>query len=69
MSNLFDPITLRGLTIKNRVWVSPMCQYSATDGVVGDWHMGRIGAFASGEAGLIMVEATGVVTEGRISIA
>ena len=69
MNNLFDPITLRGLTIKNRVWVSPMCQYSATDGVVGDWHMAHIGAFATGEAGLIMVEATGVVPEGRISIA
>jgi len=69
MNNLFDPITLRGLTIKNRVWVSPMCQYSATDGVVGDWHMAHLGAFATGEAGLIMVEATGVVPEGRISIA
>ena len=42
MNNLFDPITLRGLTIKNRVWVSPMCQYSAIDGVVGDWHMAPI---------------------------
>ena len=69
MSNLFDPITLRGLTIKNRVWVSPMCQYSATDGVVGDWHMAHLGAFATGEAGLVMAEATGVVPEGRISIA
>ena len=68
MSNLFDPITLRGLTIKNRVWVSPMCQYSAVDGVVGDWHMAHLGAFATGEAGLIMAEATGVVPEGRISI-
>jgi 2,4-dienoyl-CoA reductase-like NADH-dependent reductase (Old Yellow Enzyme family) len=69
MSNLFDPITLRGLTIKNRVWVSPMCQYSAIDGVVGDWHMAHLGAFATGEAGLVMAEATGVVPEGRISIA
>ncbi len=68
MSNLFDPITLRGLTIKNRVWVSPMCQYSATDGVVGDWHRAHLGAFATGEAGLVMAEATGVVPEGRISI-
>jgi len=68
MSNLFDPFTLRGLTIKNRVWVSPMCQYSATDGVVGDWHMAHLGAFATGEAGLVMAEATGVVPEGRISI-
>ena len=69
MSNLFDPITLRDLTIKNRVWVSPMCQYSAIDGVVGDWHMAHLGAFATGEAGLVMAEATGVVPEGRISIA
>mgnify|MGYP000108725929 CR=1 FL=1 len=69
MPNLFDPITLRGLTIKNRVWVSPMCQYSAIDGVVGDWHMAHLGAFATGEAGLVMAEATGVVPEGRISIA
>ena len=69
MTNLFDPITLRGLTIKNRVWVSPMCQYSAIDGVVGDWHMAHLGAFATGEAGLVMAEATGVVPEGRISIA
>jgi 2,4-dienoyl-CoA reductase-like NADH-dependent reductase (Old Yellow Enzyme family) len=68
MNNLFDPIILRGLTIKNRVWVSPMCQYTSIDGVVGDWHMANIGAFATGEAGLIMVEATGVVPEGRISI-
>jgi len=68
MSNLFDPITLRGLTIKNRVWVSPMCQYSAIDGVVGDWHMAHLGAFVTGEAGLVMVEASGVVPEGRISI-
>ncbi|MCF8534622.1 MAG: NADH:flavin oxidoreductase/NADH oxidase [Candidatus Nanopelagicaceae bacterium] len=68
MNNLFDPIKLRDLTIKNRVWVSPMCQYTSNDGVVGDWHMAHIGAFATGEAGLIMVEATGVVPEGRISI-
>ena len=66
MSNLFDPITLRGLTIKNRVWVSPMCQYSAVDGVVGDWHTAHLGAFATGEAGLVMAEASGVVPEGRI---
>ena len=69
MTNLFEPIKLRGLTIKNRVWVSPMCQYSATDGVVGDWHMAHLGAFATGESGLVMAEATAVVPEGRISIA
>lgn len=68
MSHLFDPLTLRGTTMKNRVWVSPMCQYSATDGYVGEWHQVHLGSFATGGAGLIMVEATGVVPEGRISI-
>lgn len=68
MTHLFDPITLRGLTFANRVWVSPMCQYSANDGVIGDWHMAHLGAFATGGAGLIVAEATGVVPEGRISI-
>ncbi len=68
MTHLFDPISLRGLTFANRVWVSPMCQYSANDGVIGDWHMAHLGAFATGGAGLIVAEATGVVPEGRISI-
>ena len=68
MSHLFDPFTLRGMTIRNRVWVSPMCQYSATDGYVGEWHQVHLGSFATGGVGLIMVEATGVVPEGRISI-
>jgi len=65
---LFDPIVIRGLEIKNRAWVSPMCQYSAVDGVVGEWHHVHLGGFATGGAGLIMAEATGVVPEGRISI-
>ena len=68
MNTLFDPLTLRGVTFQNRVWVSPMCQYSATDGFVGVWHSAHLGAFATGAPGLIMVEATGVVPEGRISI-
>jgi 2,4-dienoyl-CoA reductase-like NADH-dependent reductase (Old Yellow Enzyme family) len=68
MNTLFDPFTLRGITFQNRVWVSPMCQYSATDGFVGAWHSAHLGAFATGAPGLIMVEATGVVPEGRISI-
>jgi len=66
--HLFDPITIRGIEIKNRAWVSPMCQYSAIDGVVGEWHHVHLGSFATGGAGLIMAEATGVVAEGRISI-
>lgn len=65
---LFDPIVIRDLEIKNRAWVSPMCQYSAVDGVVGEWHHVHLGGFAIGQAGLIMAEATGVVAEGRISI-
>ena len=68
MNTLFDPFTLRGVTFQNRVWVSPMCQYSATDGFVGAWHSAHLGAFATGAPGLIMVEATGVIPEGRISI-
>jgi len=68
MPSLFEPITIRGLQIRNRVWVSPMCQYSAVDGVVGDWHNVHIGALATGGTGLIIAEATGVVSEGRISI-
>ncbi|MGC8498813.1 MAG: NADH:flavin oxidoreductase/NADH oxidase [Acidimicrobiales bacterium] len=69
MSALFRPLRLRSLEIPNRCWVSPMCQYSAVDGVVGAWHRVHLGVFATGGAGLIMAEATGVVPEGRISIA
>jgi 2,4-dienoyl-CoA reductase-like NADH-dependent reductase (Old Yellow Enzyme family) len=65
---LFDPIVIRGLEIKNRAWVSPMCQYSATDGLVGEWHHVHLGSFATGGAGLVMAEATGVTPEGRISL-
>ena len=69
MNTLFDPLTIGSVTFQNRVWVSPMCQYSATDGLIGDWHQAHLNAFATGGPGLIMVEATGVVPEGRISIA
>jgi 2,4-dienoyl-CoA reductase-like NADH-dependent reductase (Old Yellow Enzyme family) len=65
---LFDPITLRELDIPNRIWVSPMCQYSATDdGVATDYHLVHYGSRALGGAGLIIVEASGVAPEGRIS--
>lgn len=67
-SPLFSPLKIRSVEISNRVWVSPMCQYSARDGVVGLWHQIHLGAFATGGVGLIMVEATGVVPEGRISL-
>jgi len=66
---LFSPLTLRGITFANRLWVSPMCQYSSPlDGVARAWHQVHIGSFATGGAGLIMMEATGVLPEGRISI-
>lgn len=64
---LFTPLTLRHLTLRNRIGVSPMCQYSSTDGFANDWHLAHIGARAAGGAGLIIMEATGVTPEGRIS--
>lgn len=69
MAKLFEPITLGNVTFANRLWISPMCQYQAVDGVVGEWHHAHIGALATGGAGAIVMEATGVVPEGRISIA
>ncbi|MCA0374316.1 MAG: NADH:flavin oxidoreductase/NADH oxidase [Gemmatimonadetes bacterium] len=67
MSALFSPLTLRGLTLANRVGVSPMCQYSGVDGVATDWHLAHLGAFATGGAALVFTEAVAVVPEGRIS--
>ncbi|MBK9126112.1 MAG: NADH:flavin oxidoreductase/NADH oxidase [Chloroflexi bacterium] len=67
MPNLFDPLTLRGLTLKNRIGVSPMCQYSANDGIANDWHLAHLGSFAMGGAGLVFAEASGVEARGRIS--
>ncbi|MCW2741462.1 MAG: namA [Blastococcus sp.] len=64
---LFSPLTLRGLTLPNRLVVAPMCQYSVTDGMVGDYHLAHLGRFALGGFGLVVVEATGVTPEGRIS--
>jgi 2,4-dienoyl-CoA reductase-like NADH-dependent reductase (Old Yellow Enzyme family) len=64
---LLSPFTVRELTLKNRVVVSPMCQYSAVDGVVTDWHLVHLGRFALGGAALVFVEATGVEARGRIS--
>ena len=66
-AKLFSPLDLRGLIIPNRVAVSPMCQYSAVDGVPGDWHLVHLGQFAQGGPGLILVEATGVEPQGRIT--
>ena len=67
MTRLFSPLTLGDLTIKNRIWVSPMCQYSSNDGMPTDWHLVHLGSRAVGGAGLVMVEATAVSPEGRIS--
>jgi 2,4-dienoyl-CoA reductase-like NADH-dependent reductase (Old Yellow Enzyme family) len=67
MSKLFSPLKLRDLTFKNRVFVSPMCQYSAEDGMPTDWHFVHLGSRAVGGAALVMVEATGVSPAGRIS--
>lgn len=67
MPALFDAMTLRDLTLRNRIVVSPMCQYSAVHGVANDWHLVHLGGFATGGAGLILAEATAVVPEGRIS--
>lgn len=64
---MFTPFTLRGLTLKNRMVVSPMCQYMAQDGVVNDWHLVHLGSRAVGGAGLIMTEMCDVSPEGRIS--
>ncbi len=67
MSVLFSPLRLRELTIRNRVFVSPMCQYSSTDGMPNNWHLVHLGSRAVGGAGLVMVEATAISPEGRIS--
>lgn len=65
---LFEPITLRGMTVRNRAWLAPMCQYSCDgDGVPNDWHLVHLGARAHGGFGLILTEAAAVVREGQIS--
>jgi 2,4-dienoyl-CoA reductase-like NADH-dependent reductase (Old Yellow Enzyme family) len=64
---LFEPLTLRSVTFPNRIWVSPMCQYSSDDGMPNDWHLVHLGSRAVGGAGLVIVEASGVSPEGRIT--
>lgn len=68
MSKLFSPITLGSVVFKNRIFVSPMCQYSAKDGVPNDWHFVHLGSRAVGGAALVIAEATSVLPEGRISL-
>jgi len=65
--HLFEPLKLRGVTLRNRIGVSPMCQYSSEDGFANDWHLVHLGARAAGGAGLVIVEATAVEPRGRIS--
>ena len=67
MTHLFDPLAIRDIRFANRVFVSPMCEYSSTDGYVSDWHFVHLGSRAVGGAGLVLTEATAVVPEGRIS--
>jgi 2,4-dienoyl-CoA reductase-like NADH-dependent reductase (Old Yellow Enzyme family) len=66
-THLFEPLTLRSVTLRNRIGVSPMCQYSSDDGLANDWHLVHLGARAAGGAGLVMAEATAVSPEGRIT--
>jgi len=67
MPHLFEPLTIQGVTFRNRIGVSPMCQYSCQEGLATDWHLVHLGSRAVGGAGLVIVEATGVEARGRIS--
>jgi 2,4-dienoyl-CoA reductase-like NADH-dependent reductase (Old Yellow Enzyme family) len=67
MAHLFDPLPIRGITLPNRICVSPMCEYSSQDGFANDWHLVHLGSRAVGGAGLVFTEATAVTPEGRIS--
>ena len=67
MPHLLEPLAIRGLTFSNRIFVSPMCEYSSTDGYANDWHLVHLGSRAVGGAGLVFTEATAVLPEGRIS--
>lgn len=67
MPGLFEPLTLRGVTFPNRIFVSPMCQYSSDDGLANDWHLVHLGSRAVGGAALVITEATAVLPEARIS--
>src|ERR1035437_9575200 len=66
-TNLFTPLTVRGVTFRNRIFLSPMCQYSSVDGMATDWHLVHLGSRAVGGAAMVMVEATAVSPEGRIT--
>src|SRR3954466_9116671 len=65
--DLLSPLALRGVTVRNRIVVSPMCQYCAEEGMASDWHLVHLGSRAVGGAGMVFVEATAVTRDGRIS--
>jgi len=67
MAQIFDPLPIRGITLQNRIAVSPMCQYSSEDGFANDWHLVHLGSRATGGASIVFTEATAVTAEGRIS--
>src|SRR5688572_4761675 len=67
MAALFGPLTIRDVTFPNRIAVSPMCEYSSVDGFANDWHLVHLGSRAVGGAGLVIMEATAVSPEGRIT--
>src|SRR5579863_10482135 len=67
MTHLFEPAQFRAVKLRNRIGVSPMCQYFSTDGRASDWHLVHLGSRAVGGAGLVMAEATAVTPQGRIS--
>jgi 2,4-dienoyl-CoA reductase-like NADH-dependent reductase (Old Yellow Enzyme family) len=67
MADLFSPLTIKSVTLRNRIGVSPMCMFTAENGYANDWHLMHYGARAAGGAGLIITEATGVAPEGRIT--
>ena len=66
-AGLLSPLTIRGVTFRNRIGVAPLCQYSSEDGLANDWHLVHLGSRAAGGAALVMVEATAVTPEGRIT--
>jgi 2,4-dienoyl-CoA reductase-like NADH-dependent reductase (Old Yellow Enzyme family) len=66
-TDLLSPFTVRGVTFRNRVVMSPMCQYSSDDGLANDWHLVHLGSRAAGGVGLVIVEATAVTADGRIT--
>src|SRR5687768_8080710 len=67
MSSLFTPVSIRGMELSNRIAIAPMCEYSAVDGSMTDWHIQHLGNLALSGAAMLVIEATGVVPEGRIT--